>query len=281
MPDVNIGDFSTTPADNTTVMSVNIDSDMQAAQIDDAIRSVLAVLAGADFGTKTLKVDTIAESTADAGVTIDGLLIKDGEIPSLAALLSSSVFQTGDRKSTWRKAADPGWLLENGETIGSAASAGTHQGAQYEALFTFLWDNYDDTTNPVVGGRGESAAADWTSNKAITLPDSRNRSTVAAGGAPGFTVRTAGETGGAETHALTAAENGPHGHPFRKCDARQTSAQSYPNGGFMSHTNINTNYPAYAGAVSATNGEQIGGSGLGLPHNIMQPFIVATYQIKT
>ena len=32
----------------------------------------------------TLQVDTINESTTDAGVTVDGVLIKDGDIPAVS-----------------------------------------------------------------------------------------------------------------------------------------------------------------------------------------------------
>lgn len=82
MPDADIKDFDpVTPLNNTTVKGVSIAQNATAvAQVDDAIRSVLSVVAAADFGTLSVKMDTIAESTAAAGVTIDGLLIKDGSI---------------------------------------------------------------------------------------------------------------------------------------------------------------------------------------------------------
>jgi len=32
----------------------------------------------------TLNVDTIGERTADTGVTVDGVLIKDGDIPAVS-----------------------------------------------------------------------------------------------------------------------------------------------------------------------------------------------------
>ena len=32
----------------------------------------------------TLQVDTINESTTDTGVTVDGVLIKDGDIPAVS-----------------------------------------------------------------------------------------------------------------------------------------------------------------------------------------------------
>src|SRR3546814_10784136 len=80
MADTNIGDFSTTAASNATVGGISIAEGMAAAQLNDAIRASLAVLAGADFGSKTVKTNTIAESTSGSGVTVDGLLIKDGGV---------------------------------------------------------------------------------------------------------------------------------------------------------------------------------------------------------
>ena len=56
-----------------------------------------------------IKVDTISEKTAAGGVTIDGLLIKDGAIPSITGGLSSAqqfrltanVTSTGDLTANW------------------------------------------------------------------------------------------------------------------------------------------------------------------------------------
>jgi hypothetical protein len=50
-----------------------------------------------------IKVDTISEKTSDAGVTIDGLLIKDGAIPSIAGSglvhINTSTFSTASSHS--------------------------------------------------------------------------------------------------------------------------------------------------------------------------------------
>ena len=72
-----------------------------------------------------LKVDTISEKTSAAGVTIDGLLIKDGAIPSITGGLSSAqqfrltanVTSTGDITSNW---AVPN--TENQGNLGSLVS---------------------------------------------------------------------------------------------------------------------------------------------------------------
>lgn len=79
-------------------------------------------------------------------------------------------FLTGDVKITWRKTADPGWVLTDDGTIGSASSGATNRAnADTQALYTLLWDNYSDALAPVIGGRGASAAADFAANKPIRL----------------------------------------------------------------------------------------------------------------
>ena len=87
---------------------------------------------------------------------------------------ATTVFQTGDVLWLDASAARPGWVRDNGRTIGSAASGATERAsADCQALFTFLWANFSDTLCPVLGGRGASAAADWAADKQITLPDKR------------------------------------------------------------------------------------------------------------
>ena len=113
---------------------------------------------------------------------------------------------TGDYRFTGRATVDPGWLLSDARTIGSASSAADLRGSQYQALFLHLWDNYSPTAAPVVGGRGATAAADWAANKAITLPDRRGRTGVGANGANPLTSRAVGEIWGAEDHTLIRAE---------------------------------------------------------------------------
>ena len=267
MSDANIGDFSTNPADNITVMSVDIGGCMKVEQIDDAFRRVLAVVAGADFGGKTVKADTIIESTLDAGVTIEGVLLKDGMITGLNNQNSEAIFRTGDFREIMRNSADPGWLLANGDTIGSAGSSATQASADNEALFLFIWNNYDDTRNPVVGGRGASAEADWAANKAITLPNRNGRVGVGAGAAAGLTAREAGDTGGAETVALTAAQNGPHDHSITK--GRKFGSDQGGSAGWG-------NDLGNAGNQTFTTTS----SGTGEAHENMPPFYVPVYQIK-
>lgn len=120
-----------------------------------------------------------------------------------------------------------GYVRPNGLTIGPEASAATERNdADCHDLFAWLWN--EDTTLTVSGGRGQSAEADWTAGKTITLPDFQGyfEATVSDMGnaaAPtsrlsagrfdgGMNANTMGGTGGEAAHALTSAQNGRHGH---------------------------------------------------------------------
>jgi hypothetical protein len=87
---------------------------------------------------------------------------------------ANAVFQTGDVLWLDASGVRPGWVRDNGRTIGSAASGATERAnVDCQALFTFLWQTFADGICPVLGGRGASAAADWAADKQITLPDKR------------------------------------------------------------------------------------------------------------
>ena len=88
----------------------------------------------------------------------------------------STIYQTGDIKPRYgvgvHPGVTPGWVRCNGLTIGSATSGASERAfADTQALFNYLW--ITDTSLVVVGGRGANAAADWTANKTIALPDWR------------------------------------------------------------------------------------------------------------
>jgi hypothetical protein len=93
---------------------------------------------------------------------------------------ATTVFATGDVKQAYGNSILTGWVRLNGRTIGSATSGATERAnADAQALFTYLWGA--DSNLTVSGGRGASAAADWSANKTITLPDARNRAFASLG----------------------------------------------------------------------------------------------------
>lgn len=75
---------------------------------------------------------------------------------------------------------------------------------------------------------------------------------------------TAGGTVGGT--AITIAQMPLHGHPFQASYFSQATASSQTTGGFMTSTAGVGSQAAYTGAVSSTQGQQIGGEGGGQTH---------------
>ena len=156
-------------------------------------------------------------------------------------------------------AAPSGYVLLSGRTIGSASSGATERAnADTSALFTLLWNSMANTEAAVSGGRGASAAADFSANKTITLPDARGR-TVAGkdnmggttasrltGAGSGITGTTLGTAGGTETHTLTIAQLAAHTHTGTP---DQNAAAPGAGGGF-------TNVGGTSGSTGSNNAHQ-------------------------
>lgn len=84
----------------------------------------------------------------------------------------TTVIATGDVKARYGTGVLSGFVRMNGRTIGSASSGATERAnADCQTLFEYLWDA--DSSLAVSGGRGASAASDWSANKTIALPDGR------------------------------------------------------------------------------------------------------------
>lgn len=189
---------------------------------------------------------------------------------------------TGTVIATIRSAAPTGWLLFNGDTVGSATSAATRASADHQELFLILWASLTNTDAPVSGGRGATAAADWAANKTITLPDMRGRSIIGTGTGSGLSARTHGAKVGAEEHTLTEAQMPLHGHPFRASytTTGSSDASTQTTGGFPTKTTSAGNQAAFTGTPANTAGQQIGGTGGGTAHNNMQPSMALNWIVK-
>jgi hypothetical protein len=95
---------------------------------------------------------------------------------SPAVVDPNGVATTGDVRARLGTGVKTGWVRLNGMTIGSVVSGATERAAaDCEALFNLIWNSIPDTICAVVGGRGGTAAADWTAGKQLTLPDARGR----------------------------------------------------------------------------------------------------------
>lgn len=88
---------------------------------------------------------------------------------------------TGMVTATILSTAPSGWLMFNGDTVGSASYGATRASNDYKNLFIALWSSFSNTYAPVFGGRGVSAEADWAANKRITLQDARGRTIIGTG----------------------------------------------------------------------------------------------------
>lgn len=201
---------------------------------------------------------------ADGSVTTAKLAANAVTIPKLSADAAPIV---GEVKSYIGTTAPTGWLLLNGDTIGSAASLAAQKSDGFQTLFELLWNSMADTEAAVVGGRGVSANADWVANKAITLPDARGRSIIGTGAGVGLNVRNHGITSGSEdavvashTHADTFSipSGGTHNHNLRVTDqGPSTFVASAAN--ILSDAASAFGDPDIGGSVE-TNGANIGTS---------------------
>jgi len=148
---------------------------------------------------------------------------------------------TGTVESFAGTVAPDGWLLCNGSNVLRSA---------YPVLFNVIGTTY---------GVGDGATT-------FTLPDMRGRISVAAGAGAGLTNRVLGAIGGEENHTLILNEIPAHTHTYTQQNGIQ-----------------NINAAAGAGITAAddpTMTSNSGNSGGGLPHNVMQPFIVLNHIIK-
>jgi hypothetical protein len=135
-----IRDYSNTAASNTDVQSINIDEGMSPANVNDAIRAVMADLADVNDGTISL-VSPDFDAATIGSVAIDA-------------------FPSGTKMLFQQSSAPTGWTKETTHnnkalrlTTGSVTTGGT-QG------FTSAFDSYTPagTLNIVIGDRELTAA---------------------------------------------------------------------------------------------------------------------------
>ena len=163
-----------------------------------------------------------------------------------------------------------GYLVCNGDTIGSATSGASFSGINYQEVYYFLWAYAPSlfTSVGIVTPKGTTAAEDWTANKRLSIPDLRNRVIVGAGN-----TWSSGTLGGESTHTLLTTELPEHTHNIYTENPYSPNYYSWPYGyvgttGFMGSAagaDLNQGY----GLSSPTGG---GGS-----HNNMPPFYAGVW----
>jgi len=92
-----IRDYSATSSDNSDIQSVDISEGCAPSGLNNAIREVMTDLKNVSTGAVALETpvadsfstDTISEKTSATGVTIDGVLLKDGAIGSIASAVAA------------------------------------------------------------------------------------------------------------------------------------------------------------------------------------------------
>lgn len=150
---------------------------------------------------------------------------------------SAGADRVGTIKAQAAGYVDAGYLFCNGAAVSRA---------NYAALFAVI---------STIWGAGDGATT-------FNIPDLQGRTMIGTGGGAGLTFRIFGESGGEETHVLSAAEMPVHAH---------TSAGDNSTGG--AGAGISTTTP---GAISVPTNN----AGSGSAHNVMQPYKVVLFQIK-
>ena len=183
----------------------------------------------------------------------------------------------GDLKPSVNSTADAGWLLCNGDTIGSAASGADHANDAYETLFEILKTAW-----------GNAGTEVWANDETVKLPDSRGRSLMGSGTGPDTaegggagTARTLGSKVGKEDHTLTEAELPAHHHKMFR-NGVVSSTTGIDGDSIIAHArasgsgSANYDMQPTTGAIDAGKTSD---SGSGDAHTTVQPNLVVNYQI--
>lgn len=126
----------------------------------------------------------------------------------------------------------PGWIREDGRTIGNAGSGATNRAnADTQDLYVHLWNNFDNTELPIQSNtgadttRGTTAIADFNAGKRLPLFDGQLAYARSQG--TGLTVgqRMADEIRG-HTHTGTTAVGGSHRHNFLRANTSGTDPRN-------------------------------------------------------
>ena len=213
----------------------------------------------------------------------------------------TSIASTGDIKFRLTSETLAGWVILNGETIGSATSGGTSlASSSAQNLYVYLWTNCPNTHCPVSTGRGASALADFAANKTLQLMDMRDSllvgrdcmgssclgglllSNITSGGTD--TADTPGAFGGV-ANQIIAQTNIPS---YNLIIPAGQGSHSHTIPGVFTSPNISFGGSSPflltgSGVVTGTStlpqmSAQSGGSGVALP--VMNPFKLGTFYCK-
>lgn len=183
---------------------------------------------------------------------------------NLPTYISNVVFKTGQLQFSYDINPPSGWIRLQIGTIGSEGSGATLlASSQAQNLYYLLWNRMANAQCPVTGGRGASAAADFSANKPIALPNASGATFVnyydsASLGALGQTI-------GSREVTLTIEQMPAHAH-------RPNNLQKYITDGVGG-----SSFTGGSEFQSVNTSEDAGG---GQPHNNMQPSNLIFVNIK-
>lgn len=261
-------DDSTTTADHWKTMQVTGTTTVSLGDAATMASGYMVTVYNAGTGTVTV-------SRANAADTIDGsaadttIAAKDAKTFLVnAAQNGYNTVSAATRSSSSGSALLPGDIVTSGATTragallcdGSAVSRTT-----YAALFAAISTAY---------GVGDGSST-------FNVPDFRGRTPIGAGTGSGLTARSLGQTGGEETHVLTAGESGTTAHTHSITGTASLTVRYGINQGGSQRvcgSDDNTGDLALSGAVTGLSaGAATPASGTA--HNNMQPFGVVNYFI--
>lgn len=201
----------------------------------------------------------------------------------------------------WGSSLPSGFVWANGTTIGNASSNATGRAnADCAALFAVLWGGLANTEAVIYDSagstttRGADAATDFGLNKAIAVPDRRDRGSIGKGTMGGTTAAgrvlntapvaidtsTLGKSGGADRDTLDATKIPAHSHSVTDPGHGHTISGGLIFGGSSIPQTGGSLASSGSAAASAVTGISIQNTGGGLAHNNVHPVIVCNVVIK-
>lgn len=209
-------------------------------------------------------------------------------------------FLSGDAVESYSTTLPSGWLWLDGRTIGSVASGATARAnADTQALFTILWNSIPNAALPIqdstgaASTRGVSAAADFSANKRLPVPDKRGKVAACVDQFPGgaaagiLTGNTAqgvngailGNAGGEQSHTLNTGEMPDHNHLIANGDTGSPSELNGSSHVCQTYINQALSY-VLAGTTTEPSLGLTSDAGSSGTHNNVQPTLVANFRIK-